>query len=210
MEDGELPGCSARNPTPRPVTWKYLRWQELLPVHTHTHNRHAIAVTVTPGLSSTTRDKTESTEQLVLVRLFRGQRANTSWVGPALSLGRRLTNIYSGGVVERRGEERGGQGRGSKDFQRAPHFRLTQARIPQPMASECQAAQRSCCHGDGAPVCALSLRHPRSRKQHRVYVREEGSEEERRGEERKGEERREKGGGGEMRGRGGGGRREEK
>lgn len=44
---------------------------------------------------------------------------------------------------------------------------------PQPIPSGCQAAQRSCCHGDGAPVCALSLRHPRSRKQHRVYVREE-------------------------------------
>lgn len=33
------------------------------------------------GLSSTARDKTESGELLVPVRLFRSQRANTSWVG---------------------------------------------------------------------------------------------------------------------------------
>ena len=59
----------------------------------------------------------------------------------------------------------------------------------------CQAAQRSCCHGNGAPVCALSLRHPRSRKQqHRTYVREErrGGKEEKK-----------------MRGKEGGGRRDE-
>lgn len=34
------------------------------------------------SLSSSARDKTESTEELVPVRLFGGQRANISWVGP--------------------------------------------------------------------------------------------------------------------------------
>lgn len=58
------------------------------------------------GLSSSTRDKTESVEQPVPIWLFRGQRANTSLVGPTLSLGHRLTNIYSGEEKMKKGKRR--------------------------------------------------------------------------------------------------------